>query len=366
MSRYTAIAAITLYFMLPALAGDGAFVFAQKMRTIDWSRSMTPLSGESSEFAQASSGGDTSMHSVVDALPHPPVDDFDELPSDFEESLTCEAEGCECCDEIAPDSGESASHGGWIVDLGASALQTDMGVSDYEAWPGDFGPAGRLTFGYEWSNGLGIRAQAWHYSMEGEVHSQSPFLFAYSNSYYYPLYVPGSLNRLLYGNYAYSRTIEISATTVYLDLFKTIHSRHGEFSVGMGPAFANLEFNFPPAGDGMQFYGGGITVFGQGYARVLRRGRWEAGMAGQTRASLLAGAWDVASPSSTAQHSEAMSILELSVGPEWRYRVGPTEDRYVFLRTVAEFQQWRSDGMGPSSSDTLALQGVSMNCGALW
>ena len=73
----------------------------------------------------------------------------------------------------------------------------------------------------------------------------------------------------------------------------------------------------------------------------------------------------LSSPSSFRKLKRKISP-SLSVGPELRYRTSASNDRYLFLRTVAEFQQWRSDRMGPVTGDTLGLQGASMNFGALW
>jgi len=209
--------------------------------------------------------------------------------------------------------------------------------------------------------------------MKGELQSQaslssypfSPFIF-----YDYGYYIPGAVNQLLYApyvqNYAFTQRFELHASTVYLDISKSLYSRHGEFTFGMGPAFGHLAFKFPDAHDGSTYDGGGISVFGEGYAPVVERRRWELALTGQTRAALLTGNWGVAAFSTGNEHSQNMSIMTLSVGPELRYRTSASNDRYLFLRTVAEFQQWRSDRMGPVTGDTLGLQGASMNFGALW
>lgn len=372
MRRITAIAASAFHVLLLGLGGETELVFAEQRPTYKRMEPIAPPSQAMGKYV-ALSGDDAAMHSsVVDTLPQPPADHFLEMSPDIEESCTVECESCQCCDDIEPDCCDTVTRGRWIVDLGASALQTQMAANATDEWPNEFGPAGRLTVGYEWPSGLGVRAQGWQYSMEGDVQSQSPITYSYYNPYYdyYDYYfysvIPGALNRPLYASYAYSRPIEVSAATVYLDVFKTIYSRYGELSIGMGPAFANLEFNFPPAGDGMQYYGGGITVSGQGFLHLVERGRWKVGLTGRTRAALLAGSWELTSPGSASEQSESMSIFELSAGPELRYRVGATSDRYIFLRTVAEFQQWRSDGMGPIAGDTLALQGATMNLGILW
>lgn len=369
MRRITAIAASALCLLLLELGGETGLVFAKQRPNYKLMEPISPPSQTVDEYAAMSEGVATTHSSVVDTFPHPPADDFLEMSPDIDESYVVECESCECCDDIGPDCCETVTHGGWIVDLGASALQTDMAVSDLEAWPEDFGAAGRIVLGYEWPNGLGVRTQAWGYSMEGDVRSQSSLGYLFGSDYFAAYYVtPGAYNRFLFfpQSFAYARPIEITAASVYLDVFKTVYSRHGEFTVGMGPAFGHLEFNFPPAGDWASFNGGGISAFGQGYVSFFKRNRFDIGLTGQMRAALLAGNWDIAMLSEESGHSEAMSILELSAGPEIRYRIGRKDGRYLFLKTVAEFQQWRSDGMGPIAGDTLALQGASMNLGVLW
>ena len=96
------------------------------------------------------------------------------------------------------------------------------------------------------------------------------------------------------------------------------------------------------------------------------RNRWELGLAGQSRFAMLAGHWDGGWSADDVDFGGTMSILELRLGPEFRYRIGPTADRHLFLRTVAEFQQWRSDGIGPLGGDTLGLNGVSLDGGIQW
>lgn len=369
MRRITAIAASAFYVFLLGLGGETELVFAEQRPTYKRMEPIAPPSPSIGEFG-ALSGDDAAMHSsVVDTLPQPPADHFLEMSPDNEESCTVECESCECCDEIGPECCETLTRGRWIVDLGASALQTDMAVSDLEAWPEDFGAAGRIVLGYEWPNGQGIRTQAWGYSMEGDVRSQSSLGYLFGSDFFAAYYVtPGAYNRFLFfpQSFAYARPIEITAASVYLDAFKTVYSRYGDFTVGMGPAFGHLEFNFPPAGDWASFNGGGISAFGQGYVSFFKRSRLDIGLTGQMRAALLTGNWDIAMLNEESGHSEAMSILELSAGPEIRYRIGRTDGRFLFLKTVAEFQQWRSDGMGPIAGDTLALQGASMNLGFLW
>ena len=89
----------------------------------------------------------------------------------------------------------------------------------------------------------------------------------------------------------------------------------------------------------------------------------------ELRRALLTGNWGVAAFSTGNEHSQNMSIVTLSVGPELViqpvHRTIATRD--ADLRTpVAEFQQWRSDRMGPVTGDTLGSQGASMNFRALW
>ena len=89
-------------------------------------------------------------------------------------------------------------------------------------------------------------------------------------------------------------------------------------------------------------------------------------MAGQSRIALLTGQWDIEFLDAASEHSENMSILEVGFGPEVRRRIGRAADHFWFVRTLAEFQQWRSDRMGPLAGDTLGLQGASVNFGVLW
>lgn len=158
--------------------------------------------------------------------------------------------------------------------------------------------------------------------------------------------------------------------SAYLDFYKSITSRTGELLIGAGPAFGHLEFNMPPYGDGTKYFGGGVTVFSQGSLPFLRRPRWGLAFTGQARITLLSGDWHIDRPwgmiDTTAEHSNSMSIVELGIGPEFRRQFGRSANHYWFVRALAEYQQWRSDRMGPMAGDTLALQGATVSFGANW
>jgi hypothetical protein len=155
-----------------------------------------------------------------------------------------------------------------------------------------------------------------------------------------------------------------------IDFYKSIRSHRGELLIGAGLAFGHLDFNNPPSGDGTKYSGGGLTVFSQGSYPFLRHGRWELGVAGLVRITLLTGDWHVDRPwwfdDTTPEHDNSMSILELGLGPEFRHRFGRSANRHFLVRAVAEFQQWRSDRMGPMAGDTLALQGATISVGMNW
>lgn len=281
----------------------------------------------------------------------------------------------ECGTAVPCASDSSGSGGRWISEISASALQSQMAVGDSDEWPHEFGPAGRVSLGYEWPDGLGVRSQVWAYSMEGEIRDQltTPY-FYYPYSFYdgyYGLYsqyyIPGSI----YQPFSSTgfRRLELTAVTAYFDFYKSFHSQYGDLALGMGPAFGYLDFSFEPYGAGSQYNGGGVTLFGQGSLPLIHRNRWEIVMTGQTRVTLLAGSWDIDGLDiyDDSEHSENMSILELRFGPEFRLKLGRRANRTLFLQTLAEFQQWQSDRMGPiAAGDTLGLQGVTMNLGTLW
>jgi hypothetical protein len=158
--------------------------------------------------------------------------------------------------------------------------------------------------------------------------------------------------------------------SLYVDFYKSIRLHRGELLIGAGPAFGHLEFNTPPSGDGAKYAGGGVTVFSQGSYPILRRRRWELGVTGMARITLLSGDWHIDPPwwitYPTSEHSNSMSIVELGIGPELRRQFGRSARHYLFARAIAEFQQWRSDRMGPMAGDTLALQGASISAGFGW
>jgi hypothetical protein len=365
MSRITAIAATALLIL--GLADEGASVLAEEQSILGLRQSFETPSGDTADFAEVSDGDSVAETPADDAFWYSSADGQSEMsPVDERCSATID---CWDGDRLIDDDRCGVDgHRGWTYEIGMSALQSQMATSDLADWPNDFGPAGRITIGYEWEDGLGIRTQAWGYSVKGNVSSQLPSSYYLYDPYYYSYYVvPGATNRLLYAQaYTYTRPIEISAATAYLDFYRSIHTSHGEFALGMGPAFGHLEYRFQSTGGGTRYYGGGISAFGQGYVPIIERNRWELALTGQTRAALLTGNWDVDVLNTDAEHNKSMSILELNAGPELRYRIGATDDRYLFLRTVAEFQQWRSDRMGPIAGDTLGLQGASMNFGMLW
>lgn len=210
--------------------------------------------------------------------------------------------------------------------------------------------------------------------MEGEIveriSGQSLSLFGFRD---YLNYIPGAINQPLYFSplnvslaSVGTTEIEIDATTLYVDFYRKFQSRYGELTVGFAPAYAHLEFNFPPSGNGVEFDGGGVSLLGEAYVPLVNLWRWELGATGISRFTMLAGTWDVEAASMEVNPSDTMSIAKLAIGPELRFRPNPTADRYCFLRGLAEFQQWRSDQMGPTGGDTLGLHGVSLNGGFLW
>jgi hypothetical protein len=374
-NRALAIAATALCCLGTACVCDRAL--ADEMSILELGESVEVTNSEDDGFAEVT---DTASlpepdPSRADIVLLPPSDDPPRLREPVDEPPPALMDACDCsdgeCGELVdPTACCRAAFQGWVVEVGASALQTQMAVSDLEHWPDNFGAAGRISLGYEWASGLGVRTQAWGYSMEGDVKRST--LSSYYRIYD-DWYVPGATNSLLYA-YPYSylsqwrQPIEISAATVYWDVYKSLRSSLGELQLGMGPAFAHFEINLPPYGDGTEYNGGGVSLFGEGSLPILRRNRWELALAGKSRIALLAGKWGVSNLTiqSDSAHSELMSIFELSFGPEVRFRVGRGNERQLFLQTLAEFQQWRSDEMGLFGGDTLGMQGVTLNGGMLW
>jgi hypothetical protein len=379
MSRISAIAAAAL--MIVGFAPTFVPAFAEERSILELHQPLKMRPAEPASFAEVSDVGPmVSEPLLVEPAEMRPVAD-----EPYSSTCSCCDSGqfndCDCC---SAECCGVESHPGWRYDLGISALKSHMATSEQSSWPDDVGPAGRVGIGYEWENGFGIRTEAWTYRVKGDLKTQTslssypyyssydPYFYSYSSYLYdysdlHYFIVPGALNQPLYAqSYAFTQPIELSASTVYLDFSKSFYSRHGEFELGMGPAYGHLAFKFPAVHDGTTYDGGGISVYGEGYVPIVERNRWEVALTGQTRAALLTGNWGVAAFSTGEEHSQSMSILELRVGPELRYRTGSTDDRYLFLRTVAEFQQWRSDRMGPVAGDTLGLQGASMDFGILW
>ena len=79
---------------------------------------------------------------------------------------------CDICNGCSECRCDVNYRSGWFLALDASALQSQMATCDVDIWPDDFGAAGRVTLGYEWTSGLGIRTQAWAYSVNGPVYTQ--------------------------------------------------------------------------------------------------------------------------------------------------------------------------------------------------
>lgn len=384
MSRILAIAATALCCL--STVGWCGRALADDMSILELGESVEVSTVEDDGFAKVTDAASlpepdpSNADIVLQPSDNPPrlPELVDERPQEMGDACECgpgqcdadQCAACECGELIDPTACCTNAFQGWIVEVGASALQTQMAVSDLEHWPDNFGSAGRISLVYEWASGLGVRTQAWGYSMEGDVKRST--LSSYYR-FYDDWYVPGAINSLLYA-YPYSylsqwrQPIEISAATVYWDVYKSLRSNFVELQIGMGPAFAHFEINLPPYGDGTEYNGGGVSLFGEGSLPILRRNRWELALAGKSRIALLAGKWGVSNLTiqSDSAHSEIMSIFALSFGPEIRLRVGRGTDRQLFLQTLAEFQQWRSDEMGLFAGDTLGMQGVSLNGGMLW
>jgi hypothetical protein len=274
---------------------------------------------------------------------------------------TCAEPVYDCCDQCGGEvcrCGDVNYRSGWTLGFDIAALHSNtIGVAGEDAsWFDDAGAAARISLGYEWYSGFGIRAQSWGYSVDGIVQRTTISLGQQPNLplTYFPIYAK------------LADYLEIEAGTFYFDFYKAVVSRHGELLLGAGPASGRLSFYFPASSTLREYHGGGVSVFGQGLYPFYSRHRWHLALVGQARLALLSGEWEDIGGNSLDELSQSMSILELGTGLELRRRSGRRADHYWFVRTMAEFQQWTSDRMSPLGGDTLGLDGTSVCFGLGW
>jgi hypothetical protein len=248
------------------------------------------------------------------------------------------AEPAPCCEVCGSSGGCSCDDGcyrsGWTFGFELYGLRSHVTDSQFGRWTDDAGGAARFTLGYEWADGFGVRAIAWGYSDE----ERPP-----------------------------AGDVELSLGTIHLDMYKAIVTRRGELLLGGGPAIGNVEFWLPALRDRSEFNGAGGSIFVSGYAPFLERKRWEVGVIGETRVSLLVGDWEddtgfVIPPTD----GDTMSVLELAFGVEVRRRFGRLGDHYWFFRVMPEFQQWSSAWMDEFIDSSIGLAGTNFSLGVTW
>jgi hypothetical protein len=236
------------------------------------------------------------------------------------------SDGCQC--------NAAWCRSGWKLGLELYGLQSNLTDDAFGRWPDDGGGAARVTLGYEWPSGVGVRANWWSFFEDASI--------------------PGP-------------DVELSMGTLQLDFYKAMVSRHSELLVGAGPAGGGLTFRIPSLSERTEFRGGGATVFVEGYHPFIRRAMWELAFVGATRMTLLTGDWrDNGGGIVDDTDGDSLSIWEIGFGLEYRHRCGKCGDNYWFFQAMPEHQVWRSEWMSDELGTAISLTGLNLNLGFSW
>lgn len=223
---------------------------------------------------------------------------------------------------------------GWKLGFELYGLQSHVTDGAFGRWPDDGGGALRISLGYEWMNGFGIRASSWGFGEDANLAGPD---------------------------------VELRMGTFQLDFYKAVVSGHGELTIGAGPAGSRLEFRLPSLNQETEFRGGGATVFAEGYYPFYRRPLWELAFVGETRMSLVTGDWrDNGGAIVDDTDGDTMSIWEIGFGLEFRRRFGRLGDHYWFIQAMPEHQVWSSPWMDSQLGSSVALTGMNLNFGLSW
>jgi hypothetical protein len=206
-------------------------------------------------------------------------------------------------------------------------------------WSENFGQALRFDLGHENADGFGKRVQFWTFSQE-------------------------SAGQLSPGFRSYSMPLDISASTLYLDVYKTVGVKIGNFSAGGGLAGGQMEISARHDGRDSEFFGGGFDAFAEGFYPVLRYGRTDLGAMGRGRLALMGGWWDESRLHTNHDEDWLTLIDELAWGIELRHRFGRHSETYWFADVARDLQDWGTPRL-PYSADR-SFQGTALNFGLVW
>jgi hypothetical protein len=243
----------------------------------------------------------------------------------------CEVCGCTdgCCLCTMP-----WYRSGWHLGLELYGLRSQLTDSAFGRWPDDGGGAGRISLGYEWPSGFGIRGSSWGFGQDASL--------------------PGP-------------DVDLRMGAFHLDFYKSFVGGHNELVIGAGPAAGHVEFRVPSLNDHTEFRAGGASAFAEGYYPFYRRPLWELAFVGQTRLSLIAGDWrDNGGGLVDDTDGDSMSIWEIGFGLEFRHRCGACNNHYWFIQAMPEYQQWTSEWMGDQLGSSIALTGMNVELGFAW
>jgi hypothetical protein len=243
--------------------------------------------------------------------------------------------GCDVCGEMGGCQCDALPYrSGWTLGFELYGMRSHLTDGAFGRWPDDGGGAARITLGYEWQSGFGIRAHSWGFGQDARL--------------------PGD-------------DVELAMGTFQLDFYKAIVSPYGELIFGAGPAGGALEFRIPDEGAKTEFLGGGATAFVEGYYPFYRQPTWEIAFVGQTRLTLLTGEWrDNGGQIVDDTNGDSMSVWEVGFGLEYRHSFGRCDDHFWFVQVMPEYQHWSSEWMGDALGSSVALTGTNVRFGLTW
>lgn len=162
----------------------------------------------------------------------------------------------------------------------------------------------------------------------------------------------------------WSGASHLTASTFYYDYYKRLFIEKGEFALGGGFATGYAHIN-GTSGRDPSFFGGGGSIFGEGFYPLLRYAKTDIGMTWHGRLGLLLGNWfDDHVPIHDFDESWFTIVEELTWGLELRRRFGQHQQKYWSLSVSRDLQLWSSPSFPYSAGAD--FQGTAVKFGIAW
>ena len=142
----------------------------------------------------------------------------------------------------------------WRVGIDFIPTVSDVSDTAFGEWDDNGGGlALRLSLGYEGDDGFGTRLQFWDFGQEADT------------------------------NTFVADQVDLTASTFYWDFYKRFFIQDAELVFGGGLAGGRFEYELKPSHEKMEFSGGGLSMFAEGFSPFWRFEKTDIGSIGRAR-----------------------------------------------------------------------------------